>query len=282
MRLLRVGEVGRERPLVEIGGVTYDASSVGDFDPAFWAGGGPALLAGRVAAGELAPVDAAGQRIGAPVAHPSAIICIGQNYAAHAAESGAEPPSEPIVFLKTPNTIAGPNDDVVIPRGSLRSDWEVELALVIGRPAWRCADSAEAAACIGGYLVANDLSERAWQLERSGGQWSKGKCVPGYLPLGPYVVTADEYDPADRRLQSWVNGDPRQDSRTADMIFSPAELVHDLSQYMRLEAGDIISTGTPQGVALSGRFAYLSPGDVVELAVDGLGTQRQRVVAEEV
>ena len=280
MRLLRVGEVGRERPLVEIDGVTYDASSVGDFDPAFWAAGGAELLTRRLAAGELSRVDAADERIGAPVAHPSAIICIGQNYAAHAAESGAEPPSEPIVFLKTPNTIAGPNDDVVIPRGSLRSDWEVELALVIGRPAWRCADPAEAAGCIGGYLVANDLSEREWQLERSGGQWSKGKCVPGYLPLGPYVVTADEYDPADKRLRSWVNGDPRQDSRTADMIFSPAEIVHDLSQYMRLEPGDIISTGTPQGVALSGRFAYLSPGDVVELAVDGLGTQRQHVVAE--
>ncbi len=281
MKLLRVGEPGAERPVVEVGGSYYDAGGVGDFTPEFWAADGPARLAAGVRDGSLPVVDLDGERIGSPVLRPSAVICIGQNYAAHAAESGAEPPTRPIIFLKTPNTVAGPNDDVVIPTGSTKSDWEVELGLVIGRPAWRCPDDESAAGCIGGYVLANDLSEREWQLEISGGQWSKGKCAPGYLPLGPYVVTPDEFDPADVRLRSWVNGEPRQDSRTADMIFSPAELVRDLSQVMRLEPGDVISTGTPQGVALSGRFPYLVPGDVVDLEIEGLGHQRQTYVAEE-
>lgn len=281
MKLLRVGAPGHERPVVQVGEEFFDAGAAGDFTPEFWAGGGPARLAAAAADGSLARVDVEGERRGAPVVRPSAVICIGQNYAAHAAESGAEPPTRPIIFLKTPNTVAGPDDDVVIPAGSRKSDWEVELAVVIGSPAWRCADDAAAAACIGGYVLANDLSEREWQLEISGGQWSKGKCAPGYLPLGPFVATPDEFDPSDVRLRSWVNGEPRQDSRTADMIFSPAQLVRDLSQVMRLEPGDIISTGTPQGVALSGRFPYLAPGDVVDLEIEGLGHQRQTYVAEE-
>ncbi len=281
MKLLRVGTPGDERPVVEVEGAFYDATPVGDFTPEFWTAGGPARLATGVRDGSLTRIDVGSERIGAPVVRPSAVICIGQNYAAHAAESGNEPPTRPIIFLKTPNTVAGPDDDVVIPTGSEKSDWEVELAVVIGSPAWRCADEQAAAACIGGYVLANDLSEREWQFEISGGQWSKGKCAPGYLPIGPFVVTPDEFDPADVRLRSWVNGEPRQDSRTADMIFSPAELVRDLSQVMRLEPGDIISTGTPQGVALSGRFPYLSPGDVVDLEIEGLGHQRQKYIAEE-
>lgn len=276
MKLLRRGELGYETPLVEIDGVLYDASPIGDFGPEFWASGGVRQLTELVEKGRLTAVNIDDNiRYGSPVATTSAVICIGQNYAAHAAESGAEPPKSPIVFLKTPNTIAGPNDTVTIARGSLKTDWEVELGIIIGSTAAYCDSLEDAAQHIGGYVLANDLSERAFQLEVSGGQWSKGKCSPGYMPLGPWIVTADEFNPADVRLRSWVNGESRQDSRTADMIFSCAEIVRDLSQYMQLEPGDVISTGTPQGVAVSGRFAYLKSGDVVEVEIEGLGRQRQ-------
>lgn len=290
MRLLRRGDPGRETPVAEIDGTFYDAAPVGDFGPGFWAEGGPQRLRRLAAEGALTPVgdtvgdtvdDAAEspagiRRFGSPVVAPSAVICIGQNYAAHAAESGAEPPQRPIIFLKTPNTVAGPHDEVTIARGSERTDWEVELGIVIGRPAEYCGSREEAAACIGGYVLANDLSERTFQLVDSGGQWSKGKCSPGYMPLGPWIATADEFDPSDVRLRSWVNGEPRQDSRTSDMIFDCPEVVRDLSQHMRLEPGDVISTGTPEGVALSGRFPYIGPGDVVEVEIEGLGRQRQQ------
>ncbi|WP_275286608.1 fumarylacetoacetate hydrolase family protein [Halomonas elongata] len=276
MRLARRGAPGYELPLVEVDGTLYDASCVGDFGPDFWAAGGPGQLRCLLDEGHLTPVTVdESVRYGAPVATASAVICIGQNYAAHAAESGAEPPKNPIVFFKTPNTIAGPNDDVTLARGSEKTDWEVELAIVIGSRAAYCDSIEDAARHIGGYVLANDLSERAFQFDVSGGQWSKGKCSPGYMPLGPWIVTADEFDPSDVRLRSWVNGEGRQDSRTSDMIFSCAEIVRDLSQYMQLEPGDVISTGTPQGVAVSGRFRYLQPDDVVEVEIDGLGRQRQ-------
>ncbi|MFB7560331.1 fumarylacetoacetate hydrolase family protein [Streptomyces brevispora] len=213
--------------------------------------------------------------IGAPVARPSALLCIGQNCAAHAAESGAAPPEQPILFHKSPNTVVGPYDDVLIPRGSKKTDWEVELAVVIGRRASYLDSPVDAAAHIAGYAVSNDVSERAFQLEQSGGQWSKGKSCATFNPLGPVLVTADEVgDPQQLRLTSHVNGEPRQDSSTADMIFSVAHLVHHLSQYLVLEPGDIINTGTPQGVALSGRFPYLGPDDVMEAEISGLGRQR--------
>ena len=281
MKLMRRGEPGREVPLAEIDGVIWDATPVGDFNAEFWAGDGPRRLRELAATGELRPWTSGDARHGPPVRSPSAVICIGQNYAAHAAESGAQPPERPIVFLKTPNTVAGPDDAVTLARGSRKTDWEVELGIVIGSPAAYCDTAEEAARRIGGFVLANDLSERTFQLEDSGGQWSKGKCSPGYLPLGPWIVTADEFDPDDVRLRSWVNGEPRQDSRTSDMIFGCAELVRDLSQYMRLEPGDVISTGTPQGVALSGRFPYLRPGDVVEIEIEGLGRQRQEYRAWE-
>ena len=281
MKLMRRGEPGREVPLAEIDGVIWDATPVGDFNAEFWAGDGPRRLRELAATGELRPWTSGDARHGPPVRSPSAVICIGQNYAAHAAESGAQPPERPIVFLKTPNTVAGPDDAVTLARGSRKTDWEVELGIVIGSPAAYCDTAEEAARRIGGFVLANDLSERTFQLEDSGGQWSKGKCSAGYLPLGPWIVTADEFDPDDVRLRSWVNGEPRQDSRTSDMIFGCAELVRDLSQYMRLEPGDVISTGTPQGVALSGRFPYLRPGDVVEIEIEGLGRQRQEYRAWE-
>jgi 2-keto-4-pentenoate hydratase/2-oxohepta-3-ene-1,7-dioic acid hydratase in catechol pathway len=207
------------------------------------------------------------------------VICVGLNYAAHAKESGAEPPVHPVIFLKTPNTVAGPDDAVQIPRGSTRTDWEVELGVVIGKRA-SYLDSPEAARDhIGGFVVVDDLSERDFQLSVSGGQWSKGKSSPGFCPTGPYLVTPDEVVAGDLRLRSWVNGELRQDSSTADMIFDVETILWNLSQYMVLEPGDLICTGTPEGVALSGRFPYLRAGDVVELEIDGLGRQRHEFVA---
>ncbi|WP_159607394.1 fumarylacetoacetate hydrolase family protein, partial [Agromyces humi] len=223
--------------------------------------------------------DAGSLRIGAPIARPSAVYCIGMNYAAHAAESGSEPPKQLVMFMKSPNTVVGPYDDVAIPRGSRKTDWEVELGVVIGRRASYLDSPAEARAHVAGYVMANDLSERDWQIAVSGGQWSKGKSAPGFCPTGPWLVTGDEVDAGDVRLRSFVNGEPRQDSRTSDLIFGIDTIVWTLSQYLALEPGDLILTGTPEGVALSGRFPYLAPGDVVELEIDGLGRQRQQFVS---
>jgi 2-keto-4-pentenoate hydratase/2-oxohepta-3-ene-1,7-dioic acid hydratase in catechol pathway len=207
------------------------------------------------------------------------VICIGMNYAAHAAESGSAPPEVPIVFMKTPNTVVGPFDPVTIPPGSEKTDWEVELGVVVGRRAYRLDSPEQSMDHVAGFVVGNDLSERSWQLEVSGGQWSKGKAAPGFCPVGPWLVTPDEVDHHALRLRSWVNGEPRQDSTTADMVFDVERLVWDLSQYLALEPGDLVLTGTPQGVALSGKYPYLAPGDVVELEIDGLGRQRQEMRA---
>ncbi|MYT75439.1 MULTISPECIES: fumarylacetoacetate hydrolase family protein [unclassified Streptomyces] len=276
MRLMRVGPPGRERPVLAApDGRHHDLSSVtDDIDGTFLA-----ALAERPGlvppAEDLPEIDLTGQRVGAPVARPSAVLCIGQNYAAHAAESGAQPSEQPILFYKSPNTVVGPYDDVLIPRGGEKTDWEVELAVVIGRRAAYLDSPEEALAHVAGYAVSNDVSERAFQLEVSGGQWSKGKSCATFNPLGPVLVTADEVgDPQGLRLRSWVNGEPRQDSVTADMIFSVGEIVHHLSRYLVLEPGDVINTGTPQGVALSGRFPYLGDGDVMEMEIAGLGRQR--------
>lgn len=280
MKLLRHGAAGAERPAVLLDGVTYDLSPLtADIDGAFLHSGGIARVRQALADGTLPRIDIDGQRLGAPITRPSAVICVGMNYAAHAAESGAEPPTRPVLFFKTPNTVVGPFDDVVIPRGSRKTDWEVELAIVIGTRAAYLDSPADAARHIAGYTVSNDISEREWQLEISGGQWSKGKCAPTFNPLGPYLVPADEFDATAANLSSTVNGDTRQDSNTRDLIFSAAHLVWDISQYLTLEPGDIINTGTPEGVALSGRFPYLKPGDVMEMTIDGIGTQRQNVIA---
>jgi len=275
VKLARLGEVGRETPVLVDGERYLDLSGVvADIDAGALSPAGLAKIAASVdSLPELA--DAASLRVGAPVVRPSAIICVGLNYAAHAAESGAQPPASPVIFLKTPNTIGGPNDVVDIPRTSEKTDWEVELAVVIGERALYLDSPADSAKHIAGYLVANDLSEREFQLEVSGGQWSKGKSAPGFSPLGPWLVTADEVDSTNLRLRSWVNGEPRQDSSTADLIFDVDFIVWHLSQFLALEAGDVIMTGTPEGVALSGRFPYLKAGDVVEIEIEGLGRQRQ-------
>ena len=281
MRLSRLGPVGAEIPVVWDGDAALDLRPLtADIDGAFLASGGPDRVRRALAEGALPALpDADELRIGAPVARPSAVICVGMNYAAHAAESGSAPPELPVVFLKTPNTVVGPNDTVAIPRGSVKTDWEVELGVVIGERASYLDRPADSARYIAGYVVANDVSERDFQMAVSGGQWSKGKCAPGFNPTGPWLVTPDEVDPRDLRLRSWVNGEPRQDSSTADMIFDVDVIVHHLSQYMALEPGDLILTGTPEGVALSGRFPYLAAGDVVEVEIAGLGRQRQRFVS---
>ncbi|WP_455709636.1 fumarylacetoacetate hydrolase family protein [Micromonospora haikouensis] len=270
---MRIGPVGAERPVLFDGVGHFDLSGVtADIDAAFLAGDPVARVR---AAGPLPRLDVTGERVGAPIARPGAVLCIGQNYAAHAAESGVAPPERPILFHKSPNTVVGPYDRVLIPRGSTRTDWEVELAVVIGRPARYLDSPAEALAHVAGYAVANDVSERDYQFADPGGQWATGKSCETFNPLGPWLVTPDEVgDPQALRLRSWVNGAPRQDSRTADMIFDVAYLIWHLSQFTVLEPGDLVNTGTPQGVALSGRFPYLAAGDVMEMEIDGLGRQR--------
>jgi 2,4-didehydro-3-deoxy-L-rhamnonate hydrolase len=278
--LLRLGDPGAERPALLVDDRYYDLGPLtGDIDAAFLAAGGVATARLALAEGRLTELpDAASLRVGAPVARPGAVLCIGQNYAAHAAESGSAPPEHPILFFKHPNTVVGPFDDIVRPDGADALDWEVELGVVIGTAAWHVAE-ADALAHVAGYLVGNDVSERTWQRSESGGQWSKGKTAPTFCPLGPWLVPADEVDPTSLRIWSRISGDPRQDSSTADMVFSVAALIADLSRYVRLDPGDVILTGTPEGVAMSGRFPYLAAGDVVEVGVDGLGAQRSTVVA---
>ncbi|RZT59527.1 2-keto-4-pentenoate hydratase/2-oxohepta-3-ene-1,7-dioic acid hydratase in catechol pathway [Microcella alkaliphila] len=280
MRLARLGPPGHEVPVVLDGDEARDLRSLtADIDAAFLATGLDAVRA-ALDANELPILASHGVRVGAPIARPGAVVCVGMNYAAHAAESGSAPPTQPVIFLKHPNTVVGPNDDFPLAAHAHKMDWEVELAIVIGRTVWNLSSREEAMACVAGATIADDLSERTWQLEVSGGQWSKGKCAPHSTPLGPVLVTVDELDLGNLRLTSRVNGETRQDSSTADLIFDVATVVHDLSRYMRLDPGDLILTGTPEGVALSGRFPYLTDGDVVEIEIDGIGVQRHRVVAE--
>ncbi len=279
MRLLRVGPAGAERPaLLDGGGTLRDLSGlVTDVDGALLAD--PAALA-RVreaaTAGEL-PALPQGPRTGPPLAGIGKIVCVGLNYHAHAAEVGAAPPAEPVLFLKTPDTVTGPDDTVLVPRGGLKTDWECELAVVIGATARYLPDDAAAMACVAGYALANDVSERSFQNER-GGQWDKGKNCDTFFPLGPWLVTADEVpDPQALALRTRVNGTLMQDGSTADQIFPVAEVVRYISQFMTLRPGDVISTGTPAGVAW-GRpdpKPFLRAGDVVELEITGLGRQRQ-------
>ncbi|OEU87602.1 2-hydroxyhepta-2,4-diene-1,7-dioate isomerase [Streptomyces abyssalis] len=285
MKLLRVGQVGAERPaLLDDSGVLRDlAGVVPDVDGALLAD--DAAL-GRVrdaasAPGELPALEADGLRTGPPLAGIGKVVCIGLNYHDHARETGGAIPGEPILFMKAPDTVVGPYDTVLVPRGSEKTDWEVELAVVIGRTARYLSSDEEALAAVAGYAVSNDVSERAFQLER-GGQWDKGKNCETFNPLGPWLVTADEAgDPQALGLRLWVNGELRQDGTTAEQIFPVAEVVRYLSQFMTLRPGDVINTGTPAGVAMGfpEPKPYLRAGDVVELEIDGLGRQRQELGA---
>lgn len=279
MELLRLGAIGEEIPAVRHDGLTRDLRPLTtDIDGAFLASDGVARV--RESIETLPVLESADElRVGAPIAKPGAVLCIGMNYAAHAAESGGSPPEVPILFFKHPNTVVGPDDDVPLPPGSAKLDWEVELGVVIGRRASYLTSPEQAWDHIAGFVTSQDLSERAWQLEESGGQWSKGKCGPAFNPLGPSLVPVSELaDPNALRLWSTVNGEPRQDSSTADLIFDVATVIWHLSQYLTLDPGDLVNTGTPEGVALSGRFPYLAAGDVVEIGIEGLGQQKQRIV----
>jgi len=283
MKLLRVGAPGREMPAVRADdGRILDISELtADVDGAFLAGDGVARVRAALAAGSLPEIpNAAGLRIGAPVARPGKVVCIGLNYRDHAEETGAKIPERPVVFLKASNTVVGPQDTVLIPRNSTKTDYEVELAVVIGRTA-RYVESPEAALeHVAGYAVSNDVSEREFQIEFSP-QWDLGKSCETFNPLGPWLVTPDEVgDPGKLGLRLSVNGERRQDGNTANLIFDVGYVVWYLSQYMLLEPGDVINTGTPAGVAL-GRAdkPYLRAGDVVELEIDGLGTARQEFAA---
>jgi len=280
MELQRRGPVGQEIPVVVVDGTAHDLRGItADIDGTFLAADGIGRVRAALAAGELAEIDVTGLRIGAPVARPGAVVCIGMNYAAHAAESGSNPPEVPIIFFKHPATVVGPDDAVHLPPASVKTDWEVELAVVIGRPTRYLPNKEAARECIAGYAVSNDVSERDYQIAISGGQWSKGKCCETFNPLGPSLVPADEVDPNNLRLASWVNDEPRQDSTTADLIFDVDQIVYELSQFMPLQPGDVINTGTPQGVALSGKYPYLAVGDRMRLVIEGLGEQQQEVVA---
>lgn len=280
MKLLRVGPAGAERPAVlDETGTPRDLSGlVNDIDGALLADGAAlARIREAVASGELPALDAGDSRIGPPLGRIGKIVCIGLNYHDHATETGAAIPEEPILFMKAPDTVVGPEDTVLVPRGSEKTDWEVELAVVIGRTARYLESDEEALAAVAGYAIAHDVSERAFQIER-GGQWDKGKNCETFNPLGPWLVTADEIpDPQALALRLWVNGELKQDGTTADQIFPVAQVVRYLSQFMTLYPGDVINTGTPAGVALGepDPKPYLRAGDVVELEIDGLGRQRQ-------
>ncbi|WP_045558350.1 fumarylacetoacetate hydrolase family protein [Streptomyces sp. FxanaA7] len=283
MYLMRIGEPGAEKPVARIDDETYvDLSDVvTDFDETFFGDGGidrvRPVVAERAAAGQVSRFD--GERVGAPIARPHQILCIGLNYRDHAAESGMPVPDEPILFTKSPNTLIGPNDDVRIPRGSTKTDWEVELGIVIGRRTSYLESVDDARGAIAGYVTVNDVSERAFQLER-GGQWAKGKSAETFNPAGPWLATADEVDDV-LDLDMWldVNGVRRQTGSTKTMIFDPYFIVHYLSQFLVLEPGDLINTGTPPGVGMGlTPPVYLQPGDVMELGIKQLGTQRQSVL----
>ena len=281
MKLLRYGSPGHEQPGILLGNQAFGVPAFGqDYDEAFFGGDGLARLAAFVQANEgTLPPLAEGERLGPPVVRPSKIVCIGLNYADHARETNATPPAEPIIFLKSTTALVGPNDAIIIPRNSVKTDWEVELAVVIGRRASYVTE-AEAPDYIAGYTLFNDVSEREFQLER-GGTWDKGKGNDTFAPLGPFLATPDELEDVDNlRLWLSVNGQMRQDGTTANLIFKIPFLVSYISQFMTLLPGDVISTGTPAGVGLGLKPpVFLKPGDVVELGIDGLGTSRQVVQA---
>jgi len=280
VRFARLGPVGSEIPVVLHDGGAFDLRSIAaDIDGAFFAAGGVDAARAAAAAGTLPAVATEGLRVGAPIARPGKIVCVGLNYSDHAEETGATLPDEPVIFMKDPSTMVGAFDDVLIPRQSVKTDWEVELGVVIGATARYLDSPDDAAAVIAGYAVSHDVSERAFQLER-GGTWDKGKSCETFNPFGPELVSADEVaDPQALGLRLWVNGVERQNGTTANMAFGVHHIIWYLSQFMVLQPGDVINTGTPAGVAmgLPGQ-PYLRAGDVVELEIDGLGRARQTMV----
>ena len=282
MKLIRFGKAGQEKPGLELAdGRRVDASGFfNDYDEAFFGGDGLARLAEWAEAnGDSASTVDPSERLGPPLARPSKIVCIGLNFSDHAAESGMEVPAEPVVFFKATSALCGPNDDLILPREGRKTDWEVELAFVIGKAA-RYVTEAAAPGHVAGYVLHNDYSERAFQFDH-GGQWVKGKSCDTFAPLGPYLATPDEFEPFENRSM-WlkVNGETVQNGNTSNMVNKVPGLIAHLSRFMTLLPGDVISTGTPAGVGFGmDPPRFLSPGDVVELGIDGLGSSTQNVVA---
>jgi 2,4-diketo-3-deoxy-L-fuconate hydrolase len=280
MKLIRFGNLGKEKPGICINDDYFDASAFNeDYNEAFFETDGLTRLQKFVSENKTLPKLAAGVRIGSPVARPSKIICIGLNYADHAKETGATPPSEPVIFFKSTTALCGPFDDVVIPKNSKKSDWEVELAIVIGKKT-SYVEEADALDYVAGYCLHNDISEREFQLERNG-TWDKGKGCDTFAPLGPWLVTKDEV-PGTNNLKLWLtlNGNKVQDGTTANLIFKVPFLISYISQFMTLLPGDVISTGTPAGVGLGMKpQVFLKEGDVMELGIDGLGSSKQKCIA---
>lgn len=282
MKLIRFGAIGNEKPGVQLAnGTNIDISGFGeDYNESFFGTDGISRLkTWLVRHGETCPVIKDDVRLGTPLVKPSKIVCVGLNYAGHAAESGMDIPKEPVLFFKATSALVGPNDDIIIPKGSLKTDWEVELAIVIGKKA-SYVEEADVMKHIAGYVLHNDVSEREYQLERSG-QWVKGKSCDSFAPVGPFIATTDEIvDPNNLNLWLKLNGQMMQNSNTSDFIFNVQQVVSHISQFMTLLPGDIISTGTPFGVGLGlTPPKYLKPGDVVELGIEGLGVSKQNVIA---
>jgi len=280
MKLARLGKFGSEKPAIVVSDTeaVFVDDVVADFNRETLSNGAIEKLK-KLDLSSRPKVKISDYRLGSPVARPTKAICVGLNYAKHAKESGAEPPKEPVIFMKAPDTVIGGFDDIVIPPNSVKTDYEVEICVVIGKDALYLESPAKAKEHILGYTISQDVSERHWQIERSG-QWVKGKSFPTFNPVGPWIVTADEFDPSDVRLWSTVDGEKRQDSKTSDMIFGIDHCVWYISQFMELKAGDIINTGTPEGVGMGHKpEKYLKPGQVVETGIDGLGTIKSNVVA---
>ena len=280
MKLARLGKFSFEKPAIILSDTeaVFVDDVVADFNRETLSNGAIDKLK-KLDLAIRPKVKIADYRLGSPVARPTKAICVGLNYAKHAKESGAEPPKEPVIFMKAPDTVIGGFDDIVIPPNSVKTDYEVELCVVIGKDALYLDSPAQAKEHILGYTISQDISERHWQIERSG-QWVKGKSFPTFNPVGPWIVTADEFDPHDVRLWSTVDGEKRQDSKTSDMIFGIDHCVWYISQFMELKAGDIINTGTPEGVGMGHKpEKYLRAGQVVETGIDGLGTIKSNVVA---
>ena len=279
MRIARFGKFGSERPAVMINDTqaVYVDHLIKDWNRDELEAGGYE----KVKAADLSsqtPFDIAGLRVGSPVARPTKLICIGLNYAKHAAESGMTPPPEPVVFMKAPDCLIGPNDEIAIPPNSTATDYEVELAIVIGKRALYLKSEEEARDYILGYSMSQDVSERHWQIERAG-QWVKGKSFPTFNPMGPQIVTSDEFSPDDVRVYCTVDGEKRQDSRTSDLIFGISHIVWYVSQFMELMPGDVINTGTPEGVGMGFKpTKYLKAGQVVVTGIEGIGEMTSKTV----
>lgn len=279
MKLIRVGECNQEKPGVLIDGIAYDLSSeFKDWDSHFFQNNGLFELKSKLQNNKYKTFDPK-LRIGSCIARPNKIICVGLNYSDHAKESNMEEPKEPIVFMKATNTISGPNDNILIPPNSKKSDWEVELGIVIGKECSYLKNEDDAKDAIAGYCISNDVSEREWQLEHCG-QWTKGKSFKSFNPTGPFLATKDEIpNPENLAMRLWINGLQKQNGNTKTMIFKPFFLVQYLSQFMTLEAGDLISTGTPPGVGMGLKpQQFLKAGDQIKLEIDGLGTQTQTCI----